>query len=574
VSYRVVKKTGTYADTLLAVGLAHLLGELGGGAVTISDAGEEFGLRPGYELPPPEEWPPLSPGYPYIWEKSKERERPPGNVIDYEHIKEEEKLRREHEKRLGKAKAKVGAGLAEAGLGAPSEPHPELRMATIMASMRKGFDSDRQLFRAVWEHQDELARVVARRLPAFTAATPPPAAPEPTSDEEPFSFVSVSQLFNPAFGKGVNRLKPTGTTPGSYPPRMRDWFEEWLKFRGAFVALLPYRSGDDFRIYAIEPGDIDFGTLQELRRELLRQNMWGTVKLDIAALHNLARLLVIHSKDYDSERGRFRLRRRPSEVIKGLHLAFFKSLGTAAALMNSSFLGLPGWFEIRDRASAEAFLDVIEEHRRCLRSLAEDNSGDVPVLLAYREFLSSGSLEMLLDFLAQFAVHVMQSRERKERYRWASQFTTTNLWRLFTMTYQLSAIVEDEGFLNLATAIRKATVSAQFRKAITGKQPWDIHYGLAQEWKRKTKFEKELIAGICDFVWKYNNENARHAEQGKERRKSVSTEDLGRVIKLIENKGYGPELVGMLLLAYGYAREPKEDEAAPADTQVQTEGGN
>ena len=30
----------------------------------------------------------------------------------------------------------------------------------------------------------------------------------------------------------------------------------------------------------------------------------------------------------------------------------------------------------------------------------------------------------------------------------------------------------------------------------------------------------------------------------------------------------------MLLLAYGYAREPKEDEAAPADVQVQTEGGN
>ena len=123
-----------------------------------------------------------------------------------------------------------------------------------------------------------------------------------------------------------------------------------------------------------------------------------------------------------------------------------------------------------------------------------------------------------------------------------------------------SEIISDEGFLNLATAIRKATVNAQYRKA-QGKREWDVKYGLAQNWKRVVEQPDKLVAEISDFVQQYNAENARHAEESKERRSSITTRDLDQVLDLI--KKYGSYLVGMLLLAYGYARDVREkDELA------------
>lgn len=134
------------------------------------------------------------------------------------------------------------------------------------------------------------------------------------------------------------------------------------------------------------------------------------------------------------------------------------------------------------------------------------------------------------------------------------------------MSYSLKEIVENEGFLNIARAIRRATVNAQYRKA-SGSQVFEIHYGLAQEWKRKVKYREQFVMALSEFVQEYNAENARHAEQiaknperGKERRESISINDLNEVISLTEK--FGSELVGMLLLAYGYAKEEnkgKED---------------
>lgn len=107
----------------------------------------------------------------------------------------------------------------------------------------------------------------------------------------------------------------------------------------------------------------------------------------------------------------------------------------------------------------------------------------------------------------------------------------------------------------MASAIRRATVNAQYRKA-QGRRDWDIKYGLAQDWKRVAEQPDKLVIAISEFVQQYNAENARHAEENKERRKNITTRDLDQVLNLIKN--YGSFLVGMLLLAYGYARDVKE----------------
>ena len=58
------------------------------------------------------------------------------------------------------------------------------------------------------------------------------------------------------------------------------------------------------------------------------------------------------------------LNRRPNQVIEGLYQAYFKSMGTAASLMNYSFIGLPGWFTIDDNKTAHEFMDILY---KCLR---------------------------------------------------------------------------------------------------------------------------------------------------------------------------------------------------------------
>jgi hypothetical protein len=142
------------------------------------------------------------------------------------------------------------------------------------------------------------------------------------------------------------------------------------------------------------------------------------------------------------------------------------------------------------------------------------------------------------------------------------KFSTQNLTLLITKSYSeeypmLKEIVEDSGFQSVARAIRNCTIYARraqrHDQSSTGLKPQeikrDVRYGLAQQWKQKLKGGKEeLVVVISEFVQEQNWE-IEHRLEGKGH--LVSTDDLNRVILLIEQ--YGAELVGSLLLAYGYA---------------------
>jgi hypothetical protein len=126
--------------------------------------------------------------------------------------------------------------------------------------------------------------------------------------------------------------------------------------------------------------------------------------------------------------------------------------------------------------------------------------------------------------------------------------------------FHLEEIIDNAGFINIATAIRKATINQQYQKSITGANPFEIRYSLAQDWKRRANYPEQFIVALSDFVQSYNAENARHAEQKVgSKRADITIEDLKQVVALIDKNG--SELVGMLLLAFGYARDPKDRNA-------------
>jgi len=125
---------------------------------------------------------------------------------------------------------------------------------------------------------------------------------------------------------------------------------------------------------------------------------------------------------------------------------------------------------------------------------------------------------------------------------------------------KLSDILDSPGFQNIAYAIRQSTIVAQYRKK-EGDRRYDIRYGLGRDLVRQSQYPDEFVAALSDFLHKYNAENAQVMEnRSGPYRKSVQTADIQEILRLIDQ--HGSDLIAKLLVAYGYARDPRPDEAA------------
>lgn len=563
--YKIQKSTNTYADTLEAVGTADLLGELTGVPIRIEDIGDAFRISV-IGKTAPIDWKPPGPGYPFIFLRGKDAKRPQGRVIDYESERQKSEAFRQYQQAKRKKNPELERALKEQGLPVPEQPTREYRMANILASMRMGWDADKKLYLWIVEHPDKALDWVKRRL---------------TSEEsiEPPIRLTNSQFFSPSTGKGVHAAKTVAKSAGGISKEVVDPFSEWMKYRGAYSAMLPYRSGKDIKVYVIEPGDIGVDALRDLRNTLMDLNLWGGIRLDIESSLRLAEQLILKSDVMGRQIGL--RRRRPNEVVRGLRQAFFKNLGTASALMNDAFMPLPGWFVISDRGAANAFLGIIEEHigqrywvQGCLGSLRDEKSrdarsGDIPVLQQYRKWLATGELSDFLEFTARFAVHVFQAEANTKKS--VKRFSFKNLNELLLRGYVMKTqeIVTNQGFLSVARAIRNSTMTALYLQRI-GKKGREVRYGLAQEWKQKIKGGlKTFLPVLSDFVQQYNWE-AEHflkkdEQEGRQKVHQVRKEELDEVIRLLDND---TELVGMLLLAYGFSWDSKKGGKEPEGEEI------
>ncbi len=244
--FSIPKGTGTYADSLRAIGTADLLEAVSGTQTIIRDMGTHFQIECKSDVPL-EQWRPPSPGFYYIWRKSKEKEKPSGTlVLDYE-----EEQRRAKAKENGKNKKKRGAlnkALEEQGLTLVETVHREYRPAAILASMRmgdgyiNGWKSDRVVYHWLISNSDKALKWMQSELGRL----------ERLDQLEPFERfdlpeVSNSQFFNPVSGKGVHAAKTNYKSPGAISSEVVEPFAEWMKYRGAYNAMLPYRTGDDFQ---------------------------------------------------------------------------------------------------------------------------------------------------------------------------------------------------------------------------------------------------------------------------------------------------------------------------------------
>jgi hypothetical protein len=391
------------------------------------------------------------------------------------------------------------------------------------------------------------------------------------------SSPTLLQLVNPASGKGGNAPKANGLGIGNLDGF---WLIEYLKFVGLFTITAPFvvANSKDRKTYVLRPVKVDLGGLRTVMDDF-REHLFGTtaIKLDVLAALRFTGALVRYLHDaHVARQGRDPLLAlageapRVTDIATGFEVAFYKDMGSAYATMNLATINLPGWLgPISSPEVGDAVLALLDEHERVISGIqsakGEEGSDEIELLRRYRDFVSGRDVERFFDFAARYGDYCLARRHRNQ---WAGQFTTTRMEALMAQGQKkqpFSKIIEDEGFQAIAAAIRQATVIGQYWAARQTGYPYEVRYGLGQELLRAANYPEHFLAALSEFIQSYNAENARIDERIAKkslpdvpgmRRASVRAEHINHVVRLIDEYG-NSELICKMLVAYGYARDPR-----------------
>jgi len=577
------KRDGTFADALTVFGLAELVHQIlarqgDGGDVHLRDEGSYYLLTPTVALSPAvvRQCDFFLPAQFIMTEKNKDKlpePLPEGWVISYETERDRRAAYFEMRSRLSQEALQAErAGGEHPLLDALKAVEPHKHWDILRAINPEALIGYNNLLQRWWElgQSQAFGRFLSLLLEIFSQ-TPNDIEQAKGQWRSLAREVGVSdgpqqanlQIYNPAKGKGQNRPKPDRLTMGN----LKDfWPVELLKAVGFYQAAItkvlrgpgqPDRSNDR-KTFVVNPSEIsyrDLNAVMDAFRGLMVRSETAR-RLDVLAALRFTQALLRHMKEPEGSRMFNMLAgQSPRRVVSGFQTAFYKDLGQGKATMNISFINLPGWVIIRNKASVDEYLYALEEHEGIIRQFQEDRGEDITLLGHYRDFTSGDDIWPFFAFTACYAGWLMSQREQTGRGR---QLTTTNLGRLLmNVEPKLSEIIQSEGFQAVAYAIRQATVTAQYRRSRLGDRRYDVYYGLGQKLARKAPKAEDFVAELMDFIRAYNAENAQVMEnrEGPYRR-SVRTTDVEEIVRLIDQ--YGSRLVGNMLVAYGYAREPWE----------------
>jgi hypothetical protein len=539
------KLAGTHADVLAAAGLADLLSPVVDRCVIV-DLGPDFCVEVGATITPDICADlPVEPGYRFLRpnEKASVPEAVKRDYVDYP--AEKARAARYNTARLEARRA--GAELA-ADIAA-DKPRPDWRLYQALNALQ-GDDATNKLALAILkEAPDSFARTVCTAIEALRAG-------RRTVTKWPVALV---QLFNPQAAKGYARLKPDSTDRNDGTKNaFAEPFLEWLRYRGYFAIACPYflgAKGDSVRLLCPVPQHVDFLMLTDAVGKLRALPAGGSApKLDSLSVLNLAEILVQGSKQF--QEGGF----APVQLVSGIMIANYQSMGQAKAVTGLEQLALPDWFPIHTQADSELWLEILAEHRVIIRSLRDDRSDEIGLLLKYRRYLEKrgkAALMCLACFFQDYGIFLLREREHGRRLK---QLQTVHMEKIFMQGQDYSGILSNQGFRAVADAIRSATVSAQAMKAMKRPDYREIRYNLLPELRRKRTLPGvgPFLDALGEFVASYNGESARRLELGKRTGiRRVTTDELSAFVELACRQE-DASVIGALLCAYATCREPRQ----------------
>ena len=376
-----------------------------------------------------------------------------------------------------------------------------------------------------------------------------------------------SQIYLPSLVQGINRIKADSNKSDS---QKSDWLQLLFIATGFFEFAISERVkiSDrvfDWRVVALNPQEITLNKYKEVLDKLRVFNIAGgghgiarfdaelVIKMSIEFLNHHP---ILGDKEQNTKKRRTRLsdRRNIRKDISGFFGTHFGSKGQVYGVKEIFSLNLPNWIKPQEYEDLTNYIKVLQEHIVIIQTLSADK-GNTELLNTYREFITGNKLEQFFLFQILYGDYIIKRLANAE-VRDPKLFSIGGL-NLMVRSFQkkdeieLTKITDNPGFKNIAQAINSATVYA-------GKNDkgWERIYGLAQRLGSQTASKKDFIVELMAFIASYENENLRIDEElqrkNKTRRIWTTKEDLDSVIELIEK--YGSNLVGNLLIAYGYAK--------------------
>lgn len=576
--YYVPKYSGTYSDMLEAIGLSYFLKRLiknEDNDIVIKDKGMYYEIN--LSEPIDEE---LINNvryfdlFPYIKDK-KGQDLDLINYIDYEEEKEKQK---EYNDILSNAKGdkkEVIKKLEEVGL----RIRDDWSLISCIKNL-KALSTYQKLFLNIYNNKDNFSEMVKIILELYSTplidesiAIKKIKRLEKEKKLKSLNEVSSLQIINPDKVKGANNPKCRSMKSGSLKAF---WIREYFKIGGIYHSMTVKNvkinnKTWDTKAYVFSINQIDINKIDIIYNQFSKKLKGMTsIKLDILSILYLCEMLIKYKEEYEIGKSNFRRRYNVKNYVYGFFTVYYKNMGNASSPTNISFLELPNFIEISSYQEGRNWLDILQEHISVINNIKiavnklEEMGSVLELLKTYRIFLTTSDLNIFLDFLVNYAVFLMQQIDKQNFY--VKPFTSKIMEVFFvSIDKNYKAVLENQGFKNIAKAIRNSTILAQYRKNNNDKVKYPIRYGLAQDIKRKAPYKDELIEYISDFITWYNKETARVAEKHPELlkegkiRATVKYQDIEDFISLLEDSKFDSNVIGKLLCAYGYSLDRKNE---------------
>ncbi len=602
--YYVEKANGTSADTLLAVGLASVMGNISllqhgtQDGIFLRDSGPSLDIILKFpidiETLADAQMESLQIVLPLDSSRQREKQEKKGNTrkldgFDYDQKMEEDRAYREIVKKLGPGLQTPEARIRKA----PELPlfcEPDTRLGHYRAINHMKIAASFNELAIRWDKlTPEQKRLHLQLLLDLFHEVPNDVAGALSRWQKmakelgikESATVTALQIINPTMGKGANRAKANELTVGN---QESFWLLELLKFRGFMEAAAPLliRESDNRKTYVLQPRFVKLTLLQNIMKEF-RAVFWSTtaVKLDVFASLRFAQVVVEQYKTFFEHDAFLEawLPEEPTSLAHDFEVTFYKHLGSAHATMNLATLGIPTWLpRLENLEQVLATQEVLEEHVQLVRNIrnskGEEGAEEYELLRFYRDFLSGNSLVPFWKFTTAYSGYLLHAREKNP---YIKQLSYKGLEYVIMGTQNNAdavAILASQGFQRIADAIRRSTVFAQYRRSQHEDRTYEVRYGLGQELMRKARYGKEFTIALAEFLLEYNAETAREDEKAVRKitnetraehprpltsqdrishnlRFATSERDFSEVVELINT--YGSELVGSMLIACGYS---------------------
>jgi hypothetical protein len=387
-------------------------------------------------------------------------------------------------------------------------------------------------------------------------------APHLGYDDYPLNLMlTASSVVSPSSVQGAAR--ESAAMRLNNEPLEAFWLEMYLALVGYMVVGMPYRMGDDVLLYYPLPQDISFGRLQNLMREhrqsgsaqtLYRHsNQMLRAKLDTLAAISFYQSMVEH----------FRRNTDPNwmDAIGGTVGYYYRENGGTQIPFDETLFAQPRWLSLApDEATLDRASELLKTHYDLIDALRGQppkyalTSDELHIIGDYRRFITMGEGNAWIDFTISYNFY--RFRHMPELYLpdlHVSLFEET-LMNIQNDRVDYREILQNEGFKNIAAAIRHCTVTTRYFKDVKKQNVgFKVQHGLGADLLRNAFDPEAFIEALSAFLHEYANESSRvQADtQGRETRPYVTQEDLAEVIGLISI--YGSRVVANLLVAAGYS---------------------